>query len=636
MTRYGYAGEILEIDLSSNRAIKVSSEDYVDRFIGGRGLAARLYWERVPTSAKHDDPNNCLICASGPVAGFAGFAGSRWLACGKTFIGEPDTYSYANLGGKWGTALKYSGYDGLIVKGIADKPVYLYVDNETIDIRDASPLWGRSSFEACGILKADLNKDVSVLTIGQAGENRIHFATIVTDDGSTGSGGLGAVMGEKKLKAVVVRGKQRPGAADPEALKDLVPLMKQRRADISGFFPWRPSEGAKQQICYGCGLGCDRFQYSLADGRTFKSLCQATKFYQDMEMKYYGGKNDVHQHATRLCDGYGLDTALIQPIVEFLDACYSKGILKEEDTGLPISKIGSREFIEKLLQKITFKEGFGDVLSEGTIRAAHSIGKGAEDIVSDFVATRASETKDYDPRMTNTTALFYAIEPRRPIQLLHEVSRIQKLWINWATGGNGIQCSSEQMRRIAEAFWGGQIAADFSTLEGKPLAAKMIQDRAYVKESLVLCDRTWASFSGCKAIDHTMESRIYSAITGKSLDDTELNRIGERIFNLQRAILLREGWGGRKGDVLLDYYHEQPLKKGEIFFNAHALVPGKDGEVISRIGAILEREDFERMKSEYYDLREWDVETGFPTVDKLKELMLHDVAADLYNRQLLR
>ena len=274
-------------------------------------------------------------------------------------------------------------------------------------------------------------------------------------------------------------------------------------------------------------------------------------------------------------------------------------------------------------------------LSQGTIKAARIIGKEAEEMISDFVATRASETKDYDPRMTNTTALLYATEPRRPIQQLHEISRIQRLWLNWATNGGGTTCSSEGIRKIADAFWGGSIAADFSSLEGKPLAAKMIQDRTYVKESLVLCDRTWAAFPDGRAFDNTLESRIISAITGRELDEIGLNQIGERIFNLQRAILLREGWGGRRGDELLDYFHEQPLKKGEIFFNADGLVPGKDGEIISRIGTILKREEFGNMKNEYYELRGWDINTGLPTDRKLKELLLDDITVDLKARDLL-
>jgi aldehyde:ferredoxin oxidoreductase len=287
---------------------------------------------------------------------------------------------------------------------------------------------------------------------------------------------------------------------------------------------------------------------------------------------------------------------------------------------------------------IARREGFGEILAQGTIAAAREIGSEAEEMLHRYIATRGSETKDYDPRLMITTSLLYATEPRRPIQQLHGVCSLVMAWLGMDdTSKPGEFFTIENFRNVAEKFWGSAIAADFSTLEGKPLAAKTIQDRNLVKESLVLCDPTWPIMVVPGGVgDATLESRIYSAITGKETDEPELNRAGERIFNLQRAILLRQGWQGRQDDQLLDYYHSAPLEKDEIFWNVDGLVPGKDGEILSKIGTVVARDDFEKLKDEYYELRGWDTASGLPTETKLAELGLQDIAADLKGRGLVR
>ncbi|MBN2061219.1 MAG: hypothetical protein JW882_12470 [Deltaproteobacteria bacterium] len=637
MPGFGYAGEILEVDLSDGYIKRTASADYTDAFLGGKGLATGLYWEKVPPTAGVFDPENCLIFASGPVAGFSGFAGSRWNVCGKSPAAKMDMFSYSNLGGKWGTALKYSGYDALAIRGIAHKPAYILIDNGAVIIKDASRLWGKSTFDTVESLKADLGKGISILTIGPAGEKLVTFANVISDDIASGSGGLGAIMGSKMLKAIAVAGRKKPVAADRERLGNAAArVMHMKKDSVTRDRPWTVPGLTRQHICFGCGIGCDRLKYRGENGRTFKALCQASDFYMGMARSYYGECRREHLWAASLCDGYGLDSVVLQPIIELLMACHREGLLSDEESGLPLSRIGSIEFIEALTEKIANRDGFGDILAMGTIKTAKSIGREAEAMLSDFIATRAGETKDYDPRIIMTTSLLYATEPRRPIQQLHEISRVLVRWLSWVNGEKIAIFTSDNLRRLAEIYWGGAVAADFSTTEGKALAAKKIQDRAYVKESLVLCDRTWADFSSGKIRDNRLESAIVSAITGKDLDETELCRIGERIFNLQRAILLREGWEGRKDDRILDYFHEKPVRKGEVFFNEEGLVPGKDGQVISRIGKILNREEFDDMKSEYYKLRGWDVGSGLPKKAGLKELGLSEVADDLCARGLLK
>ena len=220
MTGNGYAGEILVVDLATQKVSTLATVDYAGRFLGGKGIAARIYWEMVSPQTKAFDPGNCFICVSGPIAGFSGFAGNRWIACGKSAAGDPETFSWGNLGGRWGNSLKQAGYDGIVVQGKAEKPVYLYIHDSKTEIRDASHLWGKNAFEASDELKTKLGKGVSILSIGQAAENLVVFATLLADEGASGSGGMGSVMGLKNLKAIAVAGGRKPVAADPDTLRD--------------------------------------------------------------------------------------------------------------------------------------------------------------------------------------------------------------------------------------------------------------------------------------------------------------------------------------------------------------------------------------------------------------------------------
>jgi len=638
LTLSGYAGNILKINLSDGDVSKVPTAEYADRFLGGHGIAAKLYWDMVPPQAKAFDAENCLIYASGPVTGFPRFAGFRWKTCGKSIAGDRESFNYCNLGDKWGAFLKFAGYDALAVRGKADKPVSIFINNGTAEIKDASNLRGKLTFDIIDTLKEEYGKDTSILTIGPAGDKLLTYATVYADEGASGSGGLAAVMGSKNLKAIIVAASSnRPQAAHPQRLQKLADEIRDMRPPGDMPSMWEIPGLTREHACYGCGIGCGRQVYSLNGDRHYKSLCQASIFYSWAVMKYTGKTDGAQLLATRLCDGYGIDTAVMHGMIEWINACQEAGLITEKQTGLPLKEIGSPEFIEKLMGMIARREGFGDVLARGTIAAAREIGAEAEKMLHSYIATRSSETKDYDPRLMITTSLLYATEPRRPIQQLHGICSLVMAWLEMGGGKPGEFFTIEDFRKTAEKFWGGAIAADFSTLEGKPLAAKIIQDRAFVKESLVLCDLRWpAMVIPGGTGDSTLESRIYSAITGQETDEKELNKIGERICNLQRAILLRQGWRGRQDDQLLDYYHTVPLEKAEIFWNIDGLVPGKDGEIISKVGTVVDRDDFEKLKDEYYELRGWDVASGLPTEAKLAELGLQDIAGDLKGRGLVK
>ena len=637
MDGFAYAGKILNVDLSDGQSGELPTADYSGKYLGGRGFGARLFWDTVPPGTAAFDPANCLVYATGPVTGFFGLAGCRWVMCSKSPLRQPEAFSYGNLGGKWGSALKYGGYDALAVRGRAERPVYLYIHDGIVETKDASSLWGLSTFATAERITAELGKGVSVLAIGPAAENRVVFATALADAGASVSGGIPSVMGSKNLKAITVAGSKRPQAAHPDKLKQLADMVRKiRGSTFDGPSPWAIPGLTRQENCYGCGIGCSRQSYRGEDGRRYKNFCQASGFYTMPAMNYYGKSGEAPLLATRLNDSYGLDSAVMATLVSWLAECYREGILTESQTGLPLSKVGSEEFIEALTRIISHREGFGDALAAGTLSAASALGEKALELANKYVTNLTSETRDYDPRLILTTALMYATEPRRPVSQLHGISgNILISWANWANNAEGSFFSTADLRTAAERFWGGTKAVDFSTYEGKALAAKKVQDRSCVNESLVLCDVHWpmtitsAECPTGHVGDPSLESRIYSAVTGRETGEEELYRAGERIYNLQRAIQLRNGWGGRDGDRVLEYFFTHPLKQGEALFSPDGIMPGPDGEIISRLDKVLDRDKFQEMLTEYYQLRGWDTTTGYPAADKLRELGLNDIISDL-------
>ena len=634
MTHYGYAGQILKVNLSDGKITRLPTAAYAERFLGGKGLAARLYWEMVPSLTGAFSPDNCLVCASGPAAGFTGFASSRWLVCGKTAANDPEAFSYGNLGGSWGNRLKYAGYDGIVVQGKADKPVYLFIHDEKVEIRDASHLWGKTSFESLDTLKAEHSQAASVLTIGPAAENLVVFATLLADEGASGSGGTGSIMGSKNLKAVVVAGDKRPATADPEKLRSLANRLREMSKGPPPKMWWIIPKITKTQACHGCGIGCTRQSYTDKTGRSFKSFCQPIDIYRRSVYKYYDGWNEAILLAMRLCDQYGLDSCVMQAMIEWLNGCRKEGLLSEEDTGLPLSKIGSPEFIEALTRMIAYREGFGDLLARGTIKAAASVGKRASELVSWSVMNRSNEVKDYDPRVTLHNAMCIATEPRRPVQQIHEGSGALMGWLGWEAGREGpMSLTPEALRENAVKYWGSVAAADYSSYEGKALAAKRIQDRTYAFESTVLCNAKWPMTRN-RANGPGLASQIVAAITGRDIDEAEFEKIGERVFNMQRAVSAVQGWGGREGDRLLDFYHNEPIQY--LRFDRECKVPGKNGETASLKNTVIERSEFDKMKDEYYQLRGWDQASGLQTRASLEALDLGDVAKELANKGLVK
>jgi len=453
-------------------------------------------------------------------------------------------------------------------------------------------------------------------------------------------------MGSKGLKAIVTKGvERRIGIARPEAFQDLVRYYRRLEPIPVSVSIYRYSTDSvpslahrmKRDPCYGC-LGCFRRVYEAENGQRGKYTCHAAMFYQPWAIQHYGKWNEVPFYAARLVDNYGLDSMPIDLTIHWLHRCYEAGLLSDRSTGIPISRIGSLEFIETLVRMISRREGFGDVLAMGLDKAADHVGSEAKDQIQESGYLSSAEFQEfYDPRLYVTNAFFYAMEPRRPIQHLHEVGGPMCKWESWAKRTEGALETSDVVRKIAARFWGSEQAADFSTYEGKALAAKRIQDRQYAKECLILCDYLWPIIDIANSDDHvgdpSLESKILSAVTGNDVDEDELYTIGERVFNLQRSILVREGHCGRESDNLPDHFFSRPLKYDRT--NPDCLVPGKDGEVVSRKGAVIDRWEFEKMKDEYYELRGWDVATGLQRRTTLDALELGDVAQVLERTELI-
>jgi aldehyde:ferredoxin oxidoreductase len=641
----GYAGSILKVDLSQGSMVDIPTMDYAERFVGGRGFAAKLYWDGVSPETKAFDPHNQLIFANGPLAGFGGLAGSRWQVCGKSPSLIPEFFSYANLGGSWGAWLKFAGYDAVIIEGKSDKPVYLVIQDGSAEIKDASFLWGKGAIETRELLKELLGKSVRVAAIGPAGDNMAVMANVIADDDSSGSSGFGAVMGAKKLKAIAVGASEKKVvAANPEKLQELVKHIRGLKKDSRFIFSgphrmWssyvpenlKLNPKLKKSSCYGCISGCTRATYQADSGERGKYLCVAAVFYADPSKKL-GEWNDVHFHASRMCNEYGLDVFSMAAIIGWLQKCYHAGILTDEKVGIPLSKAGSLEFIQTLVRKVALREGFGDILAQGIIKAADELGSDAQEHLKNWIYYRTGTPYPYEPKAYIITGLSFITEPRLPMPQLHEVTFPVHLWWDWANKVEGAYISNEVLPSISKKFFGSESALDFSTYEGKALAAKKIQDRVYVKECLNLCDFAWPMMDVKHSQDHvgdpTLPSQVFAAVTGREMEVEELDRVGERVFNLQRALLLREGHKGREDDNLPESDHTVPLPQSP-GLNPKSSVPGKKGEVTYRVGTVIERKEFEKMREEYYQLRGWDIATGFPKKETLQTLDLSEVIEPL-------
>jgi aldehyde:ferredoxin oxidoreductase len=614
----GFAGTILNVDLSDEMILKENVEpDSVRDYIGGKGYAARLLWERTPEGVDPLEPENLVIFATGPLTGTLCPATRMCVVTKSPLTG---TYNDSYVGGHFGNELKFAGYDYLIVRGKAEAPVYLWMDDENVEIRDAKWLWGKDTFETEERLK-DRHEDrtIRVACIGPAGERLVRYASVNVDlYRQAARGGIGAVMGAKNLKAIAVRGTRCVEMENPDRFDQLASesynaietnegLYTMKRwgtgrsvlfSSDQSLYPTRnyqseTFEGAenlsgesmdrriwvKRKACFNCPIHCGH----LAAVRSKKyqgAIVEGIEYETTALLGADCGVDDLGAvtNANMLCDRLGLDTLSTGSSIAFAMECFEKGILTEKDTSGIRLKFGNHEAMNEMIVKIAERKGLGDLLAEGVKIASEKIGKHSGRFA---MHVKGLELPGWGIRGAPSMGLAYATADRGGCH--------QRAWpISYELG------SRTPDGKLSERY----------NPEGKALGTKYDQDLGAALYSLIACDFSTGAIGTQRYID------LLNAETGWTFDQNTFMETGERIWNLIRAFNIREGIT-KKDDTLPPRIFEDPLPVG-----------------IAK-GRVLPKEDFERMLKEYYELREWNLNSGIPTYEKLKKLRLEDVAERL-------
>ncbi len=616
---YGYHGKVLWVDLSKKetKTVELKEED-LKNFIGGSGLAARLLYRFMTKDLDPLGPENPLAFITGPFTGSGVPSSGRHAVCAKSPL--TNIWGEATSGGFFAVALKSTGFDGIIITGKSDKPVYLYVHDGSAEIRDASHLWGKGFYETRDTLIKEVGeKRARVAAIGQAGENLVKYAAVMNDHGrAAGRCGLGAVMGSKKLKAIVVHGDKRPEIKDPDRLKAEVKALEAAAispaglvsvaftsllnefgtpayTDISMYIGDGPARYFTRSVfpvdkvdgkalrerysvfsvsCYGCPIGCGRltkfgkFGIDEVDGPEYETVMSFGPLCWNFDL-------DTIVYANHLCNDFGLDTISTGMSIAFAMYLYEKGILTKDKAGLEI-KWGDGETIVKLVQMIAKREGIGDLLAEGVKRIAEKLGVSQDEAAH----VKGLEIPMHDPRAFAGQAVCYATSPRGACHLRADYWYIDMgidVFEAKVSAGDRFECS-----------------------EAKGAMAARWQNFRELYNALLLCQ-----FSQINTPSQV--ARMLTAITGWNFDAKTVLTTGERIFNLKRAINVK--LGVTRADDRLPRIAIEPLKEGA----TQGFSP-----------------DMETLLRGYYKERKWDWETGKPAREKLEELGLSDVAKDLW------
>jgi aldehyde:ferredoxin oxidoreductase len=631
-TMYGWTGKILRIDLSNRTSTTEPTEPYIDKYLGGRGLGVRLIYENYKPGTDAFDPGNPLIFSMGPLTGTSMPGSGRVDVTALSPMSKLRAKS--NFGAYWGPEVKFAGYDHVIIQGKADTPCYLWIKDDEVEIRDAAHLWGKDTHDTQKAIQQELgDPEIKVVCIGPAGEKLVRFACLITETGDAGGRtGMGAVMGSKNLKAVAVRGSGGVQIARPQEFLELAIQVTQEMREhpayqelsnwgtVRGvqmmygmsFFPvgyfedvcWDellekyPGTDYVQKFCvknvgcFNCPNRCMNFLSVPGIGKGVTSCEPFSGFTGEV----WNLDMDLFWEATLLVNRLGMDSSEAAACVGFLMELYHDGIITAQDTDGVAMERGSREAILTTLTKIANREGLGDVLAEGQKAAAEKFGPQAVDKV-DLVKGMAPHA--YEFRAFKGTALMQAVGHRGdPLPL-----RGSLLEVDW-------HHAPEWFQQVAKEQFGDEEAAIPSSYKGKARSAVISEHMERVPDSLGICKWLYNLFI---YQDVNVATRFFNLATGKDWDEAHLLKIGERIRNLERMFDVRQGVS-RKDDSLPKKFFEKPLARG----------PYKD--------AVLDREKFEQMKDEYYEIRGWDKETGIPTREKLVELGLEDVAQEVLEK----
>jgi aldehyde:ferredoxin oxidoreductase len=605
-----WLGRSLHVDLSTGKSVtRDVAPDTARQYLGGAGLATRMLIDALPPGADPLGPDNVMVFANSVFSGTPVPAGTKFVVATKSpltgILGDSISSSF------WALALRSAGYLTLTITGQAPRPTYLFVDDDRVELRDASGLMGAGCYETEERVRDELQDGaVRVATIGPGGENRVRFACIGNDRGrQLGRTGPGAVMGAKRLKAIAVRGTNPVGVADMDGLLraslDLIrraqgPATEKYRIlgtvgnvlafDRLGILPTRnfrqsTFEAAervsgeymaahhteKTVACAGCPIACEKIA-KVAHGPH-----AGTRVSIDYETLYALGTccgiDDFPSilKAAELCDHFGLDTMSTGVTIAWAMECAERGLLTPAETDGVRLAFGDPEGLLALIPRIARREGLGDLLAEGTRLAAAKLGRGSERFA---MQVKGLELPGYEPRGLKTYALGLAV---------------------------GTRGACHNRSAAYEPDVKGKVDR-FAVEPGRWRLAKEQEEFAAVLDSLVVC-----KFSrGCFKDFHAEAARLYTLTTGLELTADDLRQAGERICNLKRVFDVREGVR-REHDALPARLLEEPLVDG----------PGQ--------GTRLTPDELTRLLDDYYQARGWSA-SGIPTGETLSRLGLADLA----------
>ncbi|MBT4497904.1 MAG: hypothetical protein HOC74_09305 [Gemmatimonadetes bacterium] len=638
---YGWAGKILRVDLSTGKIETEDTQRWGRDYLGGRGLAARIAWDELPQGIGALDPQNPLMFFPGILSGTPSPSSGRTSICGLSPQAHPfEWFTRANIGGHWGTELKYAGYDGLIVTGQADRPVYLWIEDDQVELRDASHVWGKGIMGSQQQLLGELGKDVRILTIGQAGENLCRIAIIATEtESAAGQGGFGAVMGAKQLKAIAVRGHGGVPVADSKELLSRCKVVREVLKTKYSGGPLRGEAvekyGQKRYACtQHCGVACVTF-YDNVPGVVHKDKVYRGQFHCcspgfPKAPPYWDIGFEAGFEVASIANDYGLNHWEFRfGIGPWIYLCQQRGELMEID-GDRVD-LNDPHFWVKMLEKMTFRDGWGDTFAEGGRRIPEILGIG-EDLIGQFYPAwgHASHWDGHGsfggPAYPYwlVTGLQWAMDTRDPLGGGHGYTT------NITRMAHGIPLDDkekwEKARQLGEHIYGSAAATDpFSGYEGKAHAATYHCDMNPLKDALGICDNIFPLLVDLKADDlmvrtqeglegRFLEHYVSEPALGLGLSPEEFYRIGTRIFTLERALQVRD-WGRNRemDETIIPYLVYPEVNPNPFTENRESVDPEK----------------FRQLMDEYYDLRDWDRTTGWPTRPALEKLGMEDIADGL-------
>jgi aldehyde:ferredoxin oxidoreductase len=625
---YGYNGKILHVDLTTGKLeVEEPGEGFYRKYLGGSALGMNYALKLIPARADPLGPENVLILSLGVTTGAAISGQSRVTATAKSPL--TGAIGDAQAGGFWPAEAKGAGFDAYVIKGKAEKPVYLWVHDGEAELRDAAHLWGRITGEVQATIQQELgDAKIEVLQVGPAGEKGVRFAALINmSNRANGRTGMGAVMGAKNLKAIAVRGHNRPEIADRKALAALArwganyfpdsnvyTMGLHGTADVlafqneSGGLPTRNWQSGsfeefealtgdvmsdtilkERDTCYACVVRCKRVVETEFQGKKVDPLYGGPEYETLATFGSYCGIGDLPAiaYANQLCNMYGIDTISCGATIAFAMDCYERGLITAEDTGGVELKFGNAAAMVQMVEQIAQRQGFGDVLAEGTARAAQRIGKGAEELA---VVVKKHDLPAHMPEVKRSLALIYAVNP---FGADHQSSEHDPAY----------EGDYETYKDRMEALDLLEPQPEYSLGPEKIRFALYTEQLYSMLDSINVCQfvygPAWHLYGPSQLVEMT------KAVTGWDVSLWELMKAGERRLNMMRAFNVREGF--TRADDVLPPKVAQPKKGG------------------TSDGMFVTSEELEKAKDTYYAMCGWDTQ-GTPTRATLEELSIAWVA----------